>query len=248
MLTHRWICSTSTNNWKDKIMDEFLRGLARDFPEIQGFIDDLMAGRITPEFFSWLIPMLARLVGDRAAFIRFIAWLSRAGYLQGVNVIDAQMAAEMAAAEAEGAVEVVVVGGAEGTAAAGTTAVAATAAVALVTVIIVAGCLYRIYSVNKQASGMAPMQPSGSPCKGDPSMGVEEFHVKGWSVWGGPAAFDETMKLAQAECAKKQGRCTGNCAGGKKCQPNVSVQTATPGSYVIYSDVDMTFRCPCECL
>lgn len=110
--------------------------------------------------------------------------------------------------------------------------------------------IWRIYSVSKQAYGVAPMPPSGPPCKGDPSMSSKTLGpVTGRSIAGGVSAWENAVKKAQKECDKRAGRCSGNCADkSKQCKPNVSVQDFTPNRGVLWASVDLTFRCPCECL
>jgi hypothetical protein len=94
-----------------------------------------------------------------------------------------------------------------------------------------------------------PPAPSGEPCVGDPGAATEEFEVTGRSFWGSEPAFQNAMRKARLKCATRADRCHGPCAqAGDKCLPNVSVQTADYHSRLAYSSVDLTFRCPCECL
>jgi hypothetical protein len=94
-----------------------------------------------------------------------------------------------------------------------------------------------------------PPAPSGEPCAGDPGAATEEFEVTGRSIWGSEPAFQNAMRKARLKCATRAHRCHGNCPqAGDKCLPNVSVQTAEYHSRLAYSSVDLTFRCPCECL
>jgi len=223
----------------DAVLRELLRALAANDPELAELIRQLLSGQVNPAFIANFVPILIANCSDRALLIRILAWLARLGLLPSTAVADATLAAEVAAAaQAEAAVAT----------GATVTVTAATAAVAMATIIIVALSIYHIYDVYGKAHATPPLYPGGPPCKGDPEMGIAEYRVKGWSVFGGVVgAFEDAMKKAQEHCATLSAKCHGDCPRGNKCKPNPSVQHVAPRRHFGYSDVKLRFRCPCEC-
>jgi len=247
-------------------------------PDAQDLLERLLAGEWPPEdMFAILIAIWEMCGRNSQLLMRLVAQLVRSGQLPArlmerlwtmLNLPGQAAAAGGAEGVALGgaAAEGGVAGGAavEGTAAgagaagSGGTGGAVAGGAGGIGAAGVASILFAVaavalaaYLISREANREIVQLPGGSPCGGtDPDAVATATNIRSVTVnaFGGRNSYNQAIEQAQAICAQSAGACKGSCGGGKKCQPNVSVQTVDQTFMFFYTKTELTFTCPCECL
>lgn len=248
-------------------LEELLRLIRQLPPELQDIFRRILDGTL-PVGPPLLVDLLRRLLAtaaDRGLITRILWLLWRLGRLSpavleaALGEAQAGVVAGAATGTAEGAGAVAATGtagaagAAGGTGALGAPAVTGAALLATIAAIIAAALavIYATWSIYSEATTELELPPDGPPCglatADGRAMATVDRAITVWAI-GSRTSLNKAIQEAQASCEADAKKCTGVCAGGKRCWPSASVQSWEQWYRIFWTTTRIVYRCPCACV
>jgi hypothetical protein len=225
---------------------EYLNILRQLRPEIRGILEAVrnqagLVGTFNPREFAKLLGSALAIAEERALVTRALYLLTRLGVISPQILTGAIEFAAIAGVGAE-----------EGAAGAGAAAAAGGVSVGLVLSVLTAllATGIAVYTITSEAKTELELPVGGAICGLNTPQGIEmatRERTVTVRAFGTRTSLNRAIKAAQEICELDSSKCTGTCAKGQKCLPNVAVQSSEQFFRFFFTTTVLKFTCPCTC-